>query len=132
MRKKPPLVRDCMTHLPIEAERCETVADATRLMRANGVHHLPIMNGSRLTGILSERDILTARVRWGDAADTKPLEEICQHDVRIASPTTPIDEIITDMLAGQIGCIVIVDGGFVVGMFTTTDALRLLADLFSR
>ncbi len=132
MRKKAPLVRDCMTHLPVEAESCQTVADAKNLMTAGNIRHLPVMNGARLHGLISERDLLTARLRHGKALDNKPLEEICQSDILTVSPVADISEVARKMLDRQVDCAVVVDGGFVVGMFTTTDALRLLQSLFTR
>jgi CBS domain-containing protein len=131
MRKKALRVRDCMTHLPVEAERCETVVDASKLMAKQHIRHLPVMSGSRLTGIISEGDVLAAQLRWGAGADLKPLEEICQKEVLTVSPVTPIDEVTDRMLSRQVGSAVVVDGGYVVGMFTTTDALRLLRELFA-
>ena len=131
MRRKDLRVRDCMTHLPVEAERCETVVDASELMAKHHIRHLPIMSGSRLTGIISEGDVLAAQLRWGAAADAKPLEEICQREVLTVSPVTPIAEVTEQMLSWRVNSAVVVDGVYVVGMFTTTDALRLLRELFA-
>ena len=130
MRGKPPIVRDCMTHLPVEGERCETVADAARLMESHHIRHLPVMSGSHLQGIVSQRDILTARLRYGDAAKAMVLEEICSKDVLKVGPLTPVNEVAGQMLDRKIGSAVVVDGGYVVGLFTSTDALRTLRTLF--
>jgi len=121
-----------MTHLPVEAERCETVIGAERLMEIHSIHHLPVMSGSHLKGILSQQDILRARLRWGDTANEKSLEEICQPNVLTVSPTAPIDEVAIQMLDRQAGSVVVVDGGYVVGMFTKTDALRVISELFTK
>ena len=130
MRGKPPIVRDCMTHLPVEGERCETVADAARLMESHHIRHLPVMSGSHLKGIVSQRDILSTRLRYGDAADAMMLEEICSTDVLKVGPLTPVNEVAGQMLDRRLGSAVIVDGGYVVGVFTSTDALRTLQTLF--
>lgn len=131
MRRKAPLVRDCMTHLPVEADRCETVADAEQLMAAHNIRHLPVMSGSHLKGIVSQRDLQAARVRCGDEADRKALEDVCEAEVLAVSPVMAIDQVAEQMLARQVGSAVVVDGGYVVGMFTTTDALKLLRRLFT-
>ncbi|MDP6721965.1 MAG: CBS domain-containing protein, partial [Pirellulaceae bacterium] len=132
MRRKPPHVRDHMTHLPVESDRCETVAEAVRLMDAHQIRHLPIMTGSRLRGIVSQRDILAARLCHGDALDEMPLDSICRTDVLTVSPVAPIDQVAEQMLARHVGSAVVVDGGYVVGMFTTTDALHVLQALFAK
>lgn len=130
MRGKPPIVRDCMTHLPVEAERCQTVADAASLMESHQVRHLPVMSGSHLQGIVSRSDILSARLRHGDNAEGMMLEEISSQDVLQVSPLTPVNDVAAKMLDRRLGSAVVVDGGYVVGVFTSTDALRCLRTLF--
>ena len=130
MRGTPPVVRDCMTHLPVEAERCQTVADAASLMESHQIGHLPVMSGSHLRGIVSRSDILTARLSHGAAADALLLEEVSSQDVLSVSPLAPINDVATKMLDRRIGSAVVVDGGYVVGVFTATDALRCLQRLF--
>ena len=132
MRRKAPQVREHMTHLPVESDRCETVAEAVRLMEMHHVRHLPVMTGSRLRGIVSQSDIVAARLRHGDALDEMPLEAICQADVLTVSPVMPIDQVAEKLLDRHVGSAVVVDGGYVVGMFTKTDALRVLVALFSK
>jgi len=131
MQRKAPVVRDCMTHLPVEAERCETLADAAKLMATHHIRHLPVMSGSHLQGIVSERDIWAARLRLGKEAEHQLLDQVCRKEVFTVSPVTPIDEVAGQMLTRQVGSAVVVDGRYVVGMFTTSDALRLLRELFA-
>ncbi len=130
MRHKAPIVRRYMTRLPVEVERCETVAEAIHAMETHGIRHVPVMSGSHLQGLVSQRDILQARISHGDAADAMPLQDICQQDVLTVSPTSKINEACRQMLERKVGSAVVVDGGFVVGIFTTTDALRALVMLF--
>lgn len=130
MRRKAPAVRQYMTHLPVEAERCETLAEASALMARHDIRHVPVMSGSQLSGIVSQRDIFAAQARLGEQADRVPLQEICQSDVLTVSPLTAIDEVARQMLRHKAGSAVVVDGGFVVGIFTATDALRVLSEAF--
>jgi CBS domain-containing protein len=58
------------------------------------------------------------------------LEEICQTDVLTVPPMMPLDEVAEKMLARRVRSVVVMDGGFVVGIFTATDALRFLCDWF--
>lgn len=130
MRRKAPKVQEYMTHLPLEAELFETVADAVRVMEAGRIRHIPVMSGARLKGIVSRSDILRARVTHGSALDEMPLDEICQTDVLTVPPTMRVDEVAQQMLSRRVGSVVVIDGGFVVGIFTATDALRFLRDWF--
>jgi CBS domain-containing protein len=132
MRRHAPGVRDYMTHLPVEAERCETVADAIAMMQTHGIHHVPVMSGSHLKGIISERDILEAKAQHGDRFSETPLEQICKTDVVTVGPVVPIDEVARILLQHSVGSAVVVDSGFVVGIFTKTDALRFVCDFFGQ
>ena len=50
-------VRDWMTAEPLTVSPRTTVADARRLMEAEGFRHLPVVDGNRLIGIISDRDV---------------------------------------------------------------------------
>ena len=128
MRGKLPIVQQYMTRIPMEVEQCQTVDEAIQLMRAHGIRHIPVMNGSHLKGIVSDRDLL--QIRLNDKHSGKHLlNDICQQDVLSVSPIALVDAVARLMLKRKVGSAVVVDGGFVVGIFTTTDALRVLSDL---
>ena len=131
MSRKAPAVRQYMTHLPVESERCQTVADAEALMREHQIRHLPVMSGSHLKGVVSYHGLLEGRVRHGDALDQMLLEDVCQENALQVSPVTPINEVVGEMLASHVDSAVVVDAGYVVGMFTTTDALKALQTMLS-
>ncbi len=132
MKRHAPDVREYMTRLPVEAERCETVADAIAMMESNQIDHIPVMNGSHIKGVVSMPDILSARARWPDRGDNVRLDEICQADVLKVSPVTSIDEVARELLQRDADNAVVMDGGFVVGIFTTTDVLRFICDFFGQ
>ena len=127
---KAPIVRDRMTHLPLEIERVDNVANAIRLMELFNVRHVPVMNGSKLQGVVSERDILRARIE--NDIDEISLEEICSRNVLTVSPLTPVDQVAQQMLDRRVGSAIVVDCGYVVGIFTSSDALRTLTEIFGK
>lgn len=127
---KAPIVQQHMTRLPLEIERVENVANARRLMELFGIRHVPVMQGLHLRGVVSQRDILEATVRYGSSIDDLPIEEICQRDVLTVSPLTPIDQVAEQMLQRGVGSAMVVDADVAVGIFTSTDALRLLTEVF--
>jgi acetoin utilization protein AcuB len=130
MRGKAPTVSQFMTHLPEEIERLETVGEAMALMDRLHIRHIPVVGGGHLKGVVSQRDILVGRTIFGGQLATKSVQEIWQEDVLTVSPVTAVDEVAERMLDRGVGSAVVVDGGFVVGIFTTTDALRVLSQLF--
>ena len=90
MKHKSPTVREYMTRLPVEVERCDTVGDAAKLMESHGIRHIPVLSGLDLVGVVSERDIREARIRFGKKCDKRGLEEICTRDVARVSPVDSV------------------------------------------
>jgi len=129
---KAPIVQKLMTRLPLEIEQIENVGNAKRLMELFGIRHVPVMSGLSVKGIVSQRDILNATIRLGRDIDDVPIEEICEQDVLTVGPLTPVDEVAQQMLKRGVGSALVVDGVYLVGIFTSTDALKAIANLFGK
>jgi acetoin utilization protein AcuB len=48
-----------------------SVGEAHRLLREHGIHHLPVLDGDLLVGIVSQRDLLRAE------SDALPIRTRC-------------------------------------------------------
>ena len=129
---KAPIVQQFMTRLPHELEQIDDVASARRLMETYSIRHLPVMQGLHLRGIVSERDLLQTTAPKREVIDDMPIEKVLKSDVLTVGPLTPIDEVSRKMLDRKVGSAVVVDGQYVVGIFTTTDALKTLVHLFQQ
>jgi CBS domain-containing protein len=55
-------VRECMTHNPETCDGSATLEHATVLMLHGGFRHLPIVEGDRVVGMLSMRDLVATQV----------------------------------------------------------------------
>ena len=129
---KSPIVQKHMTRLPLEIEQIDTVANAKRLMQLFNIRHVPVMQGLFLTGVVSQRDILNAAIRMNRDIDDLPIAEIYQTDVLTVSPLATVADAAQKMLDRGVGSAVVVDGKYVVGIFTSTDALKTLVSLFEK
>jgi CBS domain-containing protein len=54
-------VRDLMTRDPVTCTQETPMVDAEKLMNKHRIRHLPIMDGSKLVGMLSIRDVMVWR-----------------------------------------------------------------------
>lgn len=99
-----------------------TAGSAATMMKRRHIRHLPVVDGRRLLGILSDRDLLThARgATCGEAMTPSPVT---------CSPGASVSRVAGLMLEHRIDSIPIVDeSGRLVGLVTSTDLLGLLID----
>lgn len=114
----------------------QKLSDANAAMQRGGFHHLPVVDGERLVGILSTTDLL--RVSYAYGVDERQTNAVLDDTMTIAElmndPITLRDqaslrEAVELLAKGQFHSVPVVDDGdHVVGIFTTTDAMRLLVD----
>lgn len=108
-----------------------TVDEAYELMRKHRIHHLPVLDGGKLVGLVSHRDL--ALVEGLDDLDTSTVrvEEAMSADVFSVADDAPVGEVAHRMAHERFGSAIVQRGKEIVGIFTTTDALRALDFLLS-
>ncbi|MFO7567282.1 MAG: CBS domain-containing protein [Enhygromyxa sp.] len=128
-------VRQYMTALPETVEEQLTLAEAKHRMFALGVHHLPVVRGGKLVGILSQRDVAVAEGLETVDPTKVPVASVMTQVPFTCGPNAHVEAVAREMAAHYYGSAVVVDPEHptsVVGVFTTTDALRALADVIDR
>ncbi|RMG39691.1 MAG: CBS domain-containing protein [Candidatus Dadabacteria bacterium] len=122
-------IKDVMTPDPHTIAVDQTLKKAKEVMKQHGIRHLPVRDGEKLTGIITERDI-----NFGLAIELKHDYELLVSDVVLpdpytVTPDTPLAEVAEHMARDYIGSTLILDGEKLVGIFTTVDACRALAKI---
>ncbi len=127
-----PTVADCMETAPQAIEAEEPLPKALRLMRERDIRHLPVTRRGTLVGVLSTRDLsLTTPLAQAPPAAIS-VDDVMTRNPYTVTPTTPLSVVAREMAHRRIGSAVVVDGGRIVGIFTTVDALLVLADILER
>jgi acetoin utilization protein AcuB len=106
------------------------LAQVLHALNRKGVRHVPVVEGGRLLGIISDRDIKSAlALSLGPAgADHyRTAGHIMTPDPITIAPMFPVEEAARIMLANRISALPVVDGTRLVGIVTETDLLRLLS-----
>ncbi len=124
-----PAVIDCMTAAVQVIAPHEGIDAARDLMDRQEIRHLPVVRGDALVGIVSDRDLKRAAGLPGVDAEHLTVEDVMTRHPRTVHPDTPLNVAIREMVKGKIGSVVVVTGGGVIGVVTTTDALEALVDL---
>jgi CBS domain-containing protein len=99
-----------------------SVQHAARLMREADVGSLPVLDGERVIGVVTDRDIAVRAVAEGKAPDT-PVAEVASRDVVSVRPEQDLDEALRLMAQHQVRRLPVVEqDGRLVGMFAQADA----------
>jgi CBS domain-containing protein len=107
----------------------ENVAHARRLMLSHKISRLPVLDGERLVGIVTKKD-LAYRLRQSDPIwRRRPIDKIPVHVLMVPDPVsvTPdarVPDIAALMIARDFSGLPVLDGKRLVGMVTKTDILR--------
>jgi acetoin utilization protein AcuB len=121
-----------MTPSPHVVQSAASLASAQHLMQEAGARHLPVLEDGKLVGILSERDMLFLETLTDVDPSRIPVRSAMQTDVYGVGRDTPLDEVAVTMARHKYGSAVVCSGAEVVGIFTTVDAMRALADMVRR
>jgi acetoin utilization protein AcuB len=102
---------------------------AHEIMRAHRIRHLPVLDGGKLVGVVSQRDLALIESLPGVSAAEVPVADAMTTDVYVVGPRVPIRRVASEMADRKLGSAVVMAGADVVGVFTVTDACRALARL---
>jgi len=117
-------LRDVMSVdvITIEAEASASAARTT--LRRHRIRHLVVVEGERLVGVVSERDL--GGTRGAASKQDHAVRDLMTADPVSASPATTLRQAANLMRGRTVGCLVVVENGRVVGIVTTTDLLDQL------
>jgi acetoin utilization protein AcuB len=120
-----------MTPSPRTVSPATALSDARDIMAQEQIRHLPVVDGGRVVGIVSARDILVVEdIRVFASYDTTVDAAMAADPISVPS-STAIGHVVKTMAKEDIGCVLIVDDGKLVGIFTDVDAVKLLARAIS-
>lgn len=129
MSKPIPAVQKFMTTAPHTIGHDQPLAMASKMMHEHRIRHLPVLDGGNIVGLLSERDLALVESLTGVDPHSLKVEEAMSQQPFTTSPDSPLDEVVTAMAENRYGAAVVVQNNHVVGILTTVDVCRALADL---
>ncbi len=131
MSKNVPPISKYMTPMPYTIDVQDNLTKASDLMKQYKIRHLPVTSGNKTIGLLSFQDVnLLASFSSVDLTSTR-VESAMTRNPYCVTPDTALDLVASHMAEQRIGsALIIQENGTLVGIFTDTDALRALAEVF--
>lgn len=123
------LLKELMTDAVEATSKTSTVAEAAGQMRASDIGFLPVIEGTELVGVLTDRDIAIRGVIPGRDPDSIPVEEIMTRDVHTVQQDADSADAIRRMQDQQIQRLLVVDSdGHYAGVVSLGDLARQCDD----
>lgn len=120
-----PQIRDLMTTSPRSVSKGDSVSDAARVMRDEDAGAVPIVDGDRLVGVLTDRDIAIRLVAEGKDPQSTTVEQIASQELVTVDPQQDLDEALRLMAQHQVRRLPVVEeDGKLVGIIAQADVAR--------
>lgn len=100
------------------------VLDALKLLADKGLGAVLVMDGSRLVGIVSERDYARKVELKGKSAGATPVSEIMTREVVCVTPGQTNEECMALMTSRRLRHLPVIDGERVVGVLSIGDLVK--------
>ena len=135
------LVKERMKRDPVTVKKSDSFRYALKLIRKEGIRHLPILDGKKLVGIVTDRDLRQAPPSPATTLEVHELnyllerltiEAIMTKKVITVAPETNLLDATKLLLAHKIGCLPVVENEELAGIITEGDLLRALVEMQER
>lgn len=133
------LVKDRMTPDPVTVMPDTPFTDAFEIIRARGIHHLPVVDRKgKLVGVVTQKDLLQASPSSATTLTVFEMNYLLVNlkikEVMSSPPVTvpehmPVEEAAKVMVENDIGCLPVMRGSDMIGMITETDVFKAFVEI---
>jgi acetoin utilization protein AcuB len=126
-------IQDIMSRDVVTVSPGTALMEIRKLLHERGFHHLLVVEGDELRGVISDRDVLRALSPFLDTRSetardvrtlTKNARDMMRDDPITVAPDTSIEDAAQVLLDRSISSLPVVDGGKLLGIVTTKDLLE--------
>jgi acetoin utilization protein AcuB len=116
-------IADYMTRQPWSVQLDDSIGVARQMLAQREIRHLPVLDGDRSVGMVTERELALAADRAGATV------EAVMAPAHSVDASASLADVLDAMLSRRWDAVVVTDeAGAVEGIFTAMDAVRLLRD----
>jgi CBS domain-containing protein len=114
-------IRDIMTHRVAFVNPQTTVVEAAQLMQKHDVGAIPVCEGEKILGIVTDRDIVVRNIAHGKDPHSTPVREVMTTDVKSVTPEMNLSQAAGIMADQQIRRLPVLENERLVGMVSLGD-----------
>ena len=115
-------VRDVMTANPDCVSQGDSILDAARIMRDSDTGVVPVVDGKKIIGLITDRDIVVRAIADGKDINSVRVNEVMTKQVRSVKEDTPVDEVFNLMSSAEIRRVPVVNNSNeIVGIVSIGD-----------
>jgi CBS domain-containing protein len=114
-----------------DVRTCEpdaTVVDVAKVMAKEDVGPIPVVEGGRLVGLVTDRDLVVRVLAEGKDPETTRVGEVASRELVTLSPDEDLDQALKLLAQHQVRRLPVVEGDRVVGIVAQADIARLGKD----
>ncbi len=135
------LVKERMKRDPVTVKKDDSFRYALKLIRKEGIRHLPVLDGKKLVGIITDRDLRQAAPSPATTLEVHELnyllerlkiEAIMTKKVITVAPESSLLDAAKLLMVHKIGCLPVVEQEELVGIITEKDLLQALVELLEK
>jgi len=132
------LVGRRMTKDPRTVSPEDTLTLAADIMRESRINHLPVVEGARLVGILSDTDLRNASLASGplpageeSMGRGRRVREVMKTEVWSLTPEDSVEDALLIIRRKKFGALPVLSGDRLVGIITKIDLLNAVIDVLN-
>jgi CBS domain-containing protein len=114
-------VEEIMTRDPRTVEASATLRDAARVMSESDIGDVVVTDGGKVTGIVTDRDIVVRAVAEGRDPDSTPVGDVATTGVETIEPEASVDDALSRMREKDIRRLPVAKNGEPIGIVSLGD-----------
>ena len=132
------LVEDVMSRSVVTLTPDHTLREAIELLRSRTIRHLPVVGGSKVVGIVTDRDVKRATPSLHSSIDRSGYERVLEtttvaqfmtREPLTVPPNSKLKAAVKIFLDRKVGALPVVEDGRLVGILTDIDILRVVHEM---
>jgi len=111
-------VRDAMARIVHRAKKDDKVGDVANTMKQEDIGFVPVVDGEKLIGVITDRDIVIRCIAEGHDPRSETVEHLMSREVTIIAPDDDIEQAAKKMERDEIRRLPVAEKGRLVGVLS--------------